>query len=134
MDCKSSFLGTKRQAVIAAALAREENTNNRSLMRRGDRYPIKMGTNKHAEKYDPNTSQISLKLPLKTCAITMAKAPTKKMEMRLERITFLKRLRKKSKLSVLEAMNKKEFKVDKMMAKIPATKNPFNPIGSSWTA
>ena len=103
-------------------------------LRPGDKYPIKIGTSKHAEKYDPSTSQISLKLPWNRCAIKMANIPTAKMAMRLERTTFLKRFRKRSKLSVLEAINRKELSVDKMMDKIPATKNPRSPTGSSWMA
>lgn len=48
---------------MAAALAKDEKTNSLSPILPGERYPIKIGTNKQAEKYDPNTSQISLKLP-----------------------------------------------------------------------
>ena len=45
---------------------------------------------------------------------------------------FLNCLRNKSKLNVLDAINKKEFSVDKIIDKIPATKNPRNPTGSNW--
>ena len=90
-----------------------------------------MGESKHAEKYDPSTNQISLKLPWKNCAKRMENAPTAKMEIRLDTTIFLNRVRSKSKLNVLDAINKNELSVDKIIDKIPATKNPLSPTGNS---